>query len=64
MMGDLLVASPYVQISDSLKITFTASMQEFCFVYVLWEMALSSWTQLHGLGADTISMENRATEHT
>lgn len=30
MMGDLLVASPYMQISDSLKITFTASMQEFC----------------------------------
>lgn len=55
MMGELLVARLYVQISDSLKITYTQSVEEFCFVYVLWEMAMSTWTYSHmDLGSDTI----------
>lgn len=46
-MGELLVVSPYMQISNSLKILYTQSVQEFCFVYVLWEMAMNSWTYSH-----------------
>ena len=29
-MGELLVATPYVQISDSLKTTYSQSVQESC----------------------------------
>lgn len=52
-MGELLVASPFVQNSDSLKITYSQSVQEFSFVYILWEMARSSWTYSYvDLGPD------------
>lgn len=43
-MGELLVASPYVQISGSLKTTYRQSVQEFYFVYAWWEMVMHRWT--------------------